>query len=280
VIVPAGRSVAGLEIHLDDARAGAERTTDSEGRFRFSGLPAGIHKLILTEVPGSIVDPPSMEVELAVGEQREVLYDLRRAGACQVTLTILVDSMPAVNADVELVTPSLDDASVALWRVDAAGRPSDFYRLGKTDSQGLVNGSAPARGAARVRVRFGEGMPVEHPDVELALEPDARIEAVVAYEFGRLVVVIPDRIAPPEQALLSVLLRQGKERRTVASLPANFDVRSPLRKVLFERVPSGEFEVEVTLTEIAHAGGKRTELFRGSQMIVIPQGGTTEVRFP
>ena len=66
----------------------------------------------------------------------------------------------------------------------------------------------------------------------------------------------------------------------MSNLPASFLARSPSRILTFERVLAGEFEVEVTITGIAMDGGERTELFRGSEMIVISQSGTREVRFP
>ncbi|MEO6710577.1 MAG: carboxypeptidase-like regulatory domain-containing protein, partial [Planctomycetota bacterium] len=266
VIVPTGRSVAGLVIDLDDNRAGAKATTDSNGRFRFAGLPAGVHKLILEEVAGSIVDPPALEVELAAGEQREVLYDVSRSGACQVTLTILVDSQPAANVDVELSTVALVEPPSDLWRRDGADRLSEFVRLGRTDANGRVNAAVPARGAARVHVRFGDGLVIEHPSVELPLELDARIETLVAFEFGRLIVVLPDRVELPQRGRVSVTLLEGAERRKAMVLHANVNEKSPSKTFAFERVLTGKHELEVTLTGFEFAAEfKHTDLFQGSE---------------
>jgi hypothetical protein len=189
VLVPAGRSVAGLTIRIDEQRFGAEQPTNAEGRFRFEGQSAGTHWLFVDDASGAIAEVPPVEVQLSAGEVRDVEIDARNHGTCSVELTILIGGRPAANASVELV------------RDKKPGRGlSGNMRLGNTDKDGHIVASAPlARGLA-VAINTPDDLRFEHPTARLDLTLDARIVETIRFETGSIVLVLPPALSLPKKS--------------------------------------------------------------------------------
>ena len=82
----------------------------------------------------------------------------------------------------------------------------------------------------------------------------------------------------PEQGMVSAVLRRSSNPRPWQTLTSIVNADAPSRSFAFEQVLAGEFELEVTLTEIARSGGARTVIFDSTQPVVIRQNETTEVR--
>jgi hypothetical protein len=185
VFVPAGRSVAGLEVRLDEANFGEKQVTNAEGRFRFDGLVAGTHRFFLGDVPGSIGEVPPVDVQILSGDVRDVQIDARDHGTCRVDLTIVIGDRPAANASVDLT------------RDRKLGRN---IRLGSTDKDGHIVASAPLARGLGVVVSTADRLWLEHPTARLDLTLDARIVETIRFETGSIVLVLPPGLSLPKKS--------------------------------------------------------------------------------
>ena len=181
VLVPPGRSAAGLVVYLDDWREDVTQTTDAMGRFRFEGLSAGDHSLDIGEIPGALAEGEAERVRLAAGGTREVVIDARDRGTCNVALTI------------ELAGRAADGLEVSLRPV---APPRKGIQLGTTDAEGRVAGWAPAGGEARVEIST-DRLTLLHPTALIALELDRDVETTVRFEVGALRLELPSAIRLP-----------------------------------------------------------------------------------
>src|SRR5688572_4451562 len=101
VLAPPGRSPAGLEVYLMPWQLDVKQVTDAAGGFRFDGLAAGEHELLLDERAG-VVTSLRERVTVTAGEAREVLLDARGKGTCEVALTLELGRRPAAGLAVFL----------------------------------------------------------------------------------------------------------------------------------------------------------------------------------
>lgn len=253
VLVPPGRSRSGLTIHLDDWRSAVTQVTNADGRFRFDALAAGTHKLVLAEVPGVLAEPEELEVALRPGETRDVVLDASDRGTCQVSLTILFGSTPAVDEEVELISP------------DGRNR----HQLGRTDANGRVSNWAPVMGAARVSLAPRDIHGLVHPSTRLELTLDARIEVLVSFEFGSLVIELPTSVALPGKGRLEATLARERGDSAPQVLGTEVALDTGKRAWTFERVLCGEFELSVELTD-SDAEWRETPLPDGSVTFAKP----------
>jgi hypothetical protein len=200
VLVPPGRRASGLAVRLDDPNEGEKQVTDSDGRFRFAGVLAGAHELLLPDVTGAFARVPPVELELAAGEVRDVEIDAREHGTCDVELLILFGDKPAADAQVSL-------SSVRSKGSPAFSIPGAIvfeHLLGKTDGQGRVSGSVPAVGVAGLSVWTADNATMEHPTARFDLRLDARIVETVRFEVATVIVELPESVRLPPSRTAAV----------------------------------------------------------------------------
>jgi protocatechuate 3,4-dioxygenase beta subunit len=237
VLVPANRSLAGLVVRLDGFRSGVQQTTDTEGAFRFDGVAPGRHQLFVDSAPGRTTSAGPFAVELAPGAVESMELDLRDKGTCQVALTVRFPDGPATGFHVELEPDAPNSRAHTLGRIDETGRVSSW---------------APAIGRARIAVRSPNGTSFRHPTAALDLTLDARIEETLEFELASLALVLPDSLALPSNASVSLKLSaiggenafwESVDPRALADGEGTFDGR----RLFLARVPTGAFELSVQI---------------------------------
>ena len=219
-----------------------KQVTDAAGGFRFEGLAAGEHELLLDDRPG-VVTALRETVTLTAGEAREVLLDARGQGTCEVALTIELGRRAA--------------AGLAVFLKPADVRV-ELHELGTTDEAGRVQGWAPVCTTARVELQLPGGAELLHPDPIGPLELDARCEAHVRFAVGSLRIELPPTLVLPAQGWGSLVLTPaddpaGRTRRGLG-LPASSepaDLTLEGHSILCAHVLPGEYELQLELTDAA-----------------------------
>jgi hypothetical protein len=152
--VPDGTLPRGLKLELwnfgrgkDLAHRAELAIVDERGEFAFEGLTAGPQHLYVDEQPGVLARGPEYAFELAPGERREMVLDVRDRAGCQVRARVTVNGEPA------------RDVTVALRSIAA---PNKFARLERTDSRGEVGGWGSAIGPADAELFAPSRMPMGH----------------------------------------------------------------------------------------------------------------------
>lgn len=247
VLSPPGIDPAGLHVYLDDWRQGVKTVVDAQGRFRFENLAAGMHIVTLDDRPGVLAGSEAVEVELVSGETLPVTLDARDRAMCAVTLTLDLPGAPVQGLRVALV--STED-------------PREHKRIGATDGQGIVTGSARAWGETMVRMYLPHGSSVEHPEVRLDLQPGGRVTETVRFEFARVELSLPSGIAFPEDGVAALRLTSattGQNAQTVvlrfaegnALVEAPEFARAAPGRLSFGGLLPGRVELTLELTDDA-----------------------------
>jgi RNA polymerase sigma-70 factor (ECF subfamily) len=245
VLVPPGRALAGLSIHLDSWQSSIQETTDAQGAFRFASITPGKHSLLVGDVPGALAGGDPFAVLVEAGTAREIELDLRDRGTCEVRLMLICGAGSSEGVQVTLRPTTKRDVQI---------------QLGSTDGQGRVVGSAPALGDARVEVYTTGGVHIVHPTALVHLRLDEPVDQTIDFHITKLVVELPPSATLPpvasaslslhvkdansnDDCRISVPLRDGAaERDTVPFDPAT-------RRFTFNCVPAGEFELTFELLE-------------------------------
>jgi hypothetical protein len=237
VLVPPGHPADGLQVYLDTWQLDVKCVTDADGRFRFEGLSAGAHSVLLAESPGRITSSRA-EVMLAAGESREVVLDARNSGTCSVELTLELSSAPVAGLQVDLV---------------ALGSPELRHELGLTDAEGRVSGWAPAFGQARVELRLASGRHLAHPDPIGPLELDRKLVATVRYEVGSLRLALPPDLVLPALCRGTLTLTEGGAATPLSLYMNSSASRSDLEladgALRCAFVPPGDYELALALMD-------------------------------
>jgi hypothetical protein len=251
VLVPPGRALAGISIHLDDGQSNAQQVTDANGSFRFGSVMPGKHLLYVGDVPGSLAGGAPFAVSVEPGVVRQIELDLRERGTCTVDLALDFGGAPAADVQVTL---------------RPAAKRERAIQLGHTDAQGHVAGSAPAIGDARVEIYTRGGVRIVHPTAVLHLQIDVPVDETLHFALTKLVVEIPASITLPPIASATLLLHAkgadafddcrlslglregiGFERAGGDESGAAFDPAT--RRFTYSVVPAGEFELTFELSE-------------------------------
>ena len=182
VVMLPGGSLGGLELLLSTAPESgrgelARLTLSDDGSFRFRGLDAGEYFLHLLPSEGRVTAGASREVNLGVGESREVVFDATDRQPCHLEVTVLLNGVPTAGLRVECST---------------AGAPSGLEVVtAVTDSTGMAALDAPGAGRGDIRV-LGKGpAPLGALDQPVALTAGLSLERTLELEAGQLEVEVP-----------------------------------------------------------------------------------------
>jgi protocatechuate 3,4-dioxygenase beta subunit len=189
VLVAAGRSPAGLVVHVDAVSPVSGITLGPGGEFQFENLSRGDHKLLVADLAGICFQAEALQITLASGERRRVTWDL--AVYCPARLCVEVR---AAGEDVSGLTVS--------WGTDNRWTP-----LGSTDSAGRCCGPVRAGRELSLLVQTKTGQPVGRgalPDVPLA-GTEHRLD--LELQCGRLCVQLDPALELPTDGGLQLLLR-------------------------------------------------------------------------
>jgi len=244
VLVGPGTSPAGLVVHLDGMQSGDASRVSADGEFSFEGIPAGRHILLVPDEPGVVMWAEPSSFDVAPGEIRQVLLDLRRWQPCRVRVLVLEEDLPVRGAFVK-VCP------------EAQGQ--GWMALGSTDETGWVEGECPAAWSNRIVVASRTGLDLACAEIHPPTTPGGRVESVVRISTGQMTVVFPDDLVVPDVVAADVVLRAGDSAKLMlfasggAGFPASRGGRWIGRSCDLGRIPAGEYALELSLW--AHLGG-------------------------
>jgi hypothetical protein len=259
VLLPPGRVLAGRRVQLDDSFDRPSAVTDAGGRFRFEGVPPGRHELRLLAVPGEFAASDDVVLDLALGETREVVLDVRERGTCELRLTILFGTGPVEGLMIHL---------------DGPGPPRGRrISLGPTADDGSARGSVPVASEYRVRIARHDLPSLEHPSARIAAVLDGHVDETIVYELGSVEIDWPRTVPLPEKGSIAVAFRDpshdsrdaetwrvpfwaGPSSSTFASVDPH------ARRVRLECVPIGERELEFEI--LSAEAPRRVTLADGS----------------
>lgn len=281
VLVPPGRSLAGLDVYLGPRQLRLKSLTDAQGGFRFEGLSAGEHDVLLATRAGVLTACREC-VRLAAGETREVVLDARGNGTCNVRLTLSLGARRAAQLGVRLLP------------TEGGGEP---HELGTTDQEGEVSGWAPVGQAVRVELRLADRATLLHPQPIGPLELDALLEAHLHFSVGSLQLELPPAVTLPAEGWLSLVLTPVDDpaARTshrlglpAGSLPGEMLLEG--RTLLCKHVFPGDHELQLTVIDagapaerIPDGAGYRIErrpLYRASVRATVRADEITRLALP
>lgn len=263
VLLPPGRSAAGLVVAVDAWQNALDTETDAEGRFRFDALLPGDHRLSLGEQPGRVTGLEA-RIRLESGETREVELDARENGTCDVALTLELCGAPAEGYDVSLMP---------------ADRQARRHELGTTDAAGRVSGWAPAWGRARVELTLADYSRLVHPQPLEGLALDANVAALVRFEVGELRIALPPLLALPPESWVRLALASAASEKPIQR---SSSIAEAVDGVLsFANVLPGEYELTFTAGQPVRPGDEHPPaplvLYESSARASVAAGAATRI---
>jgi hypothetical protein len=190
-----GESPVGLE-YVVGARFGRDLEIQrADGTFEVTGLAPGEHEVRLRADRRRLVEDAVRTFEVRAGETREVLFDLSAEVPCEVSVHVTANGAPVSGAAVML---------------EADGDDHWSGTLGRTDTEGVASGRAPAGRTVFAVAKEGEfQLGRSAPFARVAgATPRVELEASV----GELVLQFPSDLVVPDNGGFNLLLeRLGAE---------------------------------------------------------------------
>ena len=198
VLAPPSVPVAGLEVFLGSPFDEVISRVAADGSFRFDGLQAGEHELVIEAAPGILARNLVQPFTAEAGATREVVLDLRPVQPVRVHLSV------------ELNGHRLPDLIVSHRR----GREHGTRPAGRTDSEGELIFELEPAPDLQLTVGSPIGMTLGTIDLEGAVVAGAELEHLVQMEVGDWAVEFPpDFVLPaPGKADLLVTPVPGEPR--------------------------------------------------------------------
>jgi len=255
VIAADGQRLAGLRVELRGAQELAQRLA-ADGRFDFPGLAPGTYELVVPNRSRICFDVPSVQLELAQGERRELLIDISAHRPAELCVTVS-DSAGAA-------------AGLQLHWTQRDGRERGL--LGKTGATGRVCGDLPASLSLRLTVATMQGLELAQHELVEVIPAGGRGSAEIELECGALSVEIDEGVElGPKPWYFVRISREPTEPGAARDQQIAWSSSGAERRFELPRAPVGTWRLEAVSWR-AKEGQSLPVLAAGE--VVIEAGGS------
>jgi hypothetical protein len=187
---------AGLVVHLDNTWDGLSARVAADGSFRFDGLAAGEHRLIVEDTPGVLARDHRQPFDVGALETRHVVLDLRDAEPLRIRVTVEVNGERATGFAIAR-GETQDVGELALGLTDDEGRLS--VELEPSSNRQFVVRSPAGLRVGRIACQGGSGRGDWH-------------EQTLAFGAGELALQFPDGFEIPKRSKATVFVHGPRSR--------------------------------------------------------------------
>jgi hypothetical protein len=277
LIAPAGDSPTSYSVFMDSRRERSVDITAQDGSFEFVGLEAGPHTITWgreRKLLRASDDPHLQRLDLAAGEERNVVLDASRSDKCAVTTQVLRNGAPAAGLEV-----------MAQWKDRRTS-------LGRTGDDGKCTGEVEGDLVFDLVAVSPDNREIGDGGRGLHAVPGGRMELTIRISTGSVLLELPPDLVAPQEGFVSFALQSDdkKVRASLAFTPgtrvANGNERWSGSTIRFTDVQVGTSQCTVSFFRLEAPTGERntqkTTPVRPAftQTVTIEEGRETKILVP